>query len=215
MKAKKYLKSQLVFLIIPGIMFAVGLIWPSFYWLCIGIITAAAVIINTIVCLIKKKYDNEFVGETGGCYLMAIVAFFTLAYWMYNEDRFVSSKGGKQHIYADCSSFKPKSKIKKVCELQGFLYGCFSDCKLCEQRKNEERQMEKRERERRREFAAQRQRQNMIIELQNAIEELEDGKSATSVANHLTNYFLDEEYIEIEVEEDDDVYIRGLPSRYQ
>lgn len=208
MDRKDYIKSQILFLIIPGIMIAVGLIWPSFYWLCIGIFTAAIVIINTIVCLIKNiEKDNEFAGAIGLCCLIIIVALFTFAYWSYNESRFVFSNGDKQHIYADCPSFKPESKIKKVCELEGFLYGCFSDCKLCKQRKEEETK-------RKREVKAQRKRQMMISKLQDAIKDLENGKSVVSVAESLSNYFLDEEYIEIE-EDYDEVYIRGVPSRYQ
>ena len=61
---------------------------------------------------------------------------------------------------------------------------------------------------------AQRKRQMMISKLQDAIKDLENGKSVVSVAESLSNYFLDEEYIEIE-EDYDEVYIRGVPSRYQ
>lgn len=201
-------------LIIPGIMIAIGLIWPSFYWLCIGIFTAVAIIINTIACLVKKECYYEFAGENGSGVLMIVVIFFSLAYWMYNDTRFISSNGGKQHIYSDCSTFKSGSKIKEVSELQGFLYGCFSDCKICVQRETEEDKMKEREEEKRREIIAHRERQQMINKLQDAIDELQNGESAESVASSLVDNFLDEGYIEIETE-DNEFIIHGLPSRYQ
>ncbi len=216
MNAKRGIKSLLMNLIIPGIMIAVGLIWPSFYWLSIGIIITAIITIFTMFCLIKKRdFDDDNIVGNMGCSIMLIIAAFTLAYWIYNETRFISSKGYKQHIYADCSTFKSGSNIKEVCELEGFFYGCFPDCKLCKEREKEEMQMKRIQKERMRELEAQRERQYMISKLENAIEELNEGKSVSSVAESLSDYFLDEGYIKIEVEEDDGGYIRGIPSRYQ
>ena len=215
MIVKKNIELLLRLLIIPSIMIVIGVIWPSFYWLWMGIIIAVFVIFYELFCLIKhKEFEPDEFTESIGCSLPLTIAVFTLAYWAYHETRYISSKGYKQHLYADCSTFKT-SNIKKVCELEGFFHGCFSDCKLCTQRKEEETRIKIIQEEKEEEIEAQRERENMINKLQIAIEELKEGKSASSVAENLSEYFLDEEYLEIEDDEDGDPFIRGIPSRYQ
>ena len=197
---KEYIKEQLGYLIIPCIAIAVGLVWPSFYWLSVGIITAAVIIISNIRQLIRgNKLDEEiFPDGIGGCIWGILLIIFSIAFLLFCDTRFLSPHGKKQHIYENCSSLKGK-ETKEVVKLQGFLYGCFSDCEICKQQKLNEEEQKKIERRKKREMKAEEERLEMIEMLKKELELLEKGEKADDAANHLERYlnkkgFIDSNY---------------------
>ncbi len=219
METINYLKSQLYFLIIPTIAIAVGLIWPSFYWLGVGIIVASIIVVNTICCMFKKDRtdDDYFTGPIGGCALVIIAVIFTVMYWNFDATRYITRNGKALHLYEDCSSFPKGSEVKEVVEVEGFLHLCFKDCKVCLARQEKDREEKRIEAQKRKEEIARARRNGMIDVLLDAIEKLRNGENARIVGEELDGYLYEEGYCNggYEEEYEDRDYNWGIPSRYQ
>ena len=219
MEKKNFLKAQILWLIVPAFAFAVGLVWPSFYWQVIGLLLAIIIVLNTLYYLLSSTKLNDdcyFTGTVGGVAFFLIAAIFTIAYWNHHATRYVIQNGQKQHLYEDCSSFPKGSKVKKVVEIEGYLYKCFDDCAICKQRSKDEKERQEKEIYERQEKAEKNERNAMIDVLLDAIVDLRNGNSAQSVGEELDEYLYDEGYCTHGLDEyDDSDYTFGVPSRYQ
>ncbi len=145
----KYPKEQLganaFFAVIGAIAIVVGLLWPSFYWLVIGIIIVAAALI-LVVCPFFEKNDSD--GKctgTVGCSFVLLIAIFTGLNLFFHGTRYIVSENDFQHRYDDCSEIKGKGGIKEVSRLEGFFHLCFKDCEVCKQRRVTEKKLHKTE----------------------------------------------------------------------
>ena len=135
----KYPKEQLggcaTFALIGAIAIAVGLLWPSFYWLVIGIIIVAAALMLAVCPFFEKEdSDGNYFG-TIGCGFVLLIAIVTGLNLFFHGTRYIVSENEYQHQYVDCSEIKGKDGIKEVTRLEGFFHLRFKECDVCKQRR--------------------------------------------------------------------------------
>lgn len=143
----KYPKEQLggcaIIALLGGVAIAVGRLWPSFYWLVIGIILVSVALI-VVVYPFFDKHDSEGNGATTiGCGFILLIAIFTGLNLFFHGTRYIVSENDFQHRYDDCSEIKGKGGIKEVSRLEGFFHLCFKDCEVCKQRRVTEKKAHK------------------------------------------------------------------------
>lgn len=145
----KYPKEQLgpcvFFALIGAIAIAVGLLWPSFYWLVIGIIIVATALMIA-VCPFFEKQDSEgnSIG-TIGCGFLLLIVIVTGLNIFFHGTRYIAPGNDYQHRFVDCSIIKGGYDIKEVSRLEGFFHLCFKECEVCKQRRVTEKKQHKTE----------------------------------------------------------------------
>ena len=145
----KYPKDQLggyaIFALLGGVAIAVGLLWPSFYWLVIGIIIVAAALMLAVCPFLEKNDSDGKCTGTVGCSFVLLIAIVTGLNLFFHGTRYIVSGNVYQHRYSDCSFIKGKDDIKEVSRLEGFFHLCFKDCEVCKQRRVTEKKAHKTE----------------------------------------------------------------------
>lgn len=101
-----------------------------------GVVVAIAAVVVSIMCFLRRNGDSE---EPFGC-LCGGSVFFVLVLSVFSwisSDCYVYQCFGERHIYQDCSS-KEGIETKTVSFWGGIFMGCFSECEICEDRKDAE-----------------------------------------------------------------------------
>ncbi len=145
----KYPKEQLgacaVFALLGAVAIAVGLLWPSFYWLVIGIIIVTAALMLAVCPLFDKRDSDNNCTGTIGCSFVLLIAIISGLNLFFHGTRYIVSGNDYQHRYNDCSIIKGKEEIKEVSRLEGFFHLCFLECKVCKERRVTEKKQHKTE----------------------------------------------------------------------
>lgn len=145
---------------IGGVAIAVGILWPSFYWLVVGsIILLGSILVALFPFFIKDKFRESVGISIGGCVFL-LMALVTLLNIFFNGTRYISSNDNRQHRYPNCGAIIMSNQIQEVSRLEGFFHLHFKDCENCEQRRTSEKK--------------QRRANEKIKELQEEITELQE-----------------------------------------
>lgn len=92
-----------------------------------------ALLLSGIVSIffILTSDDVPSAGEPVGCLSLLFVVVITIMYNVADDERYVCKNGSVFHLHKDCSTIKAASDVKTITKAQGWLYGYFSDCKIC------------------------------------------------------------------------------------
>jgi len=197
----KYPKEQLganaFFAVIGAIAIVVGILWPSFYWLVIGIIIVATALMIAI-CPFFEKNGSDGCTSTIGCGGFLLIAIITGLNLFFHGTRYIVSGNNEQHRYIDCSIIKGKDGIKEVSRLEGFFHLCFEECEVCKQRRVTEKKQHKTE-------AKIKELQNEISDLQELIDIRKEQITALRNGADIDTMVFEELY-EVEVDDDESEY---------
>lgn len=160
---KELLRGCAIFATLGAIAIVVGVLWPSFYWLIIGIIIVATALMIAVCPIFEKQYSNGNCTTTIGCGFFLLIAIITGLNLFFHGTRYIVSGNNEQHRYIDCSIIKGKDGIKEVSRLEGFFHLCFKECEVCKQRRVTEKKQHKTE-------AKIKELQNEISDLQELID---------------------------------------------
>ena len=168
----KYPKEQLgkcaFFAILGAIAIAVGLLWSSFYWLVIGIISVTAALMLAVCPFFEERDSEGNCTSTIGCICFLLIAISTgLNLFFHDDTWYIVSGNDYQHRYIDCSTIKGLGDIKEVSKLEGFFHLCFKECEVCKQRRVTEKKQHRTE-------AKIKQLQEEISDLQEEISDLQE-----------------------------------------
>lgn len=194
---KEMLGSCAIFALIGATAIAVGLLWPSFYWLVIGIIIVATALMIA-VCPFFEKQDSE--GNTMGaigCFCFLLIAIVTALNIFFYGTRYIASENDYQHRFVDCSVIRGGDDIKEVSRLEGFFHLCFKECEVCKQRRVTEKKQHRTD-------VKIKQLQEEISDLQELIdiriEQIEALRNGADIDTMVFEDLYEEEYDEPEYE---------------
>lgn len=135
----------IIWALIGGAAIAVGLLWPSFYWLIIGAIILLMVLAYAIFPFIAQPDSEQVIGASIGCCGLALLVLVSLINLFFYGTRYISSDDSEQHQYMDCRRLSMSNQIKEVSRLEGFFHLCFYDCDVCKERREEQRKSQRTE----------------------------------------------------------------------
>lgn len=214
MKKEFFLVQFMKILLGTTVIIFLGVLLPSFYWLCIGIIFSIFVIINTFYNIFNKNYESEdyIWEEIDFCATFFIGFYFTILYWIFCGDRYISSEDNKQHLYRDCIIINNDKDIQDVIKMKGFFYGKFFDCKECMERKKTDEKEKELELLKEQIEEEMRDKLEMEDEFLNAIIRLRTGESPDTVATDVAIFLYNEGYGDVfEEEDEEDSFLREKP----
>lgn len=128
------MRLTLILLGVSFSIFLIGLIWSVFYFILVGAVCVVSNLFNAIYTIFSHSSGDD-VQYHVGCGCVSIIVVITIFALNYTGKRYITNNGRKQHIYEDCPTIRRSLKIKKVRELEGFFNLCFTDCKICKERK--------------------------------------------------------------------------------
>lgn len=174
-------------------------LWGIFYCVYFGAVIAILALIYILLNCGKpfSAEQNNIFGCLGAFLPIAIAM---IAAYIWNDERYISPRSSRLHLYEDCMLIKGDNDIKKVSELEGFFHECFTDCERCEERRI-------RIRKEKIEMLKAAEREELKNYLQEQIERLNDGEDIREVKEDLMDEFAPEE--------DGSNYMQGVPGRYQ
>lgn len=145
----KYPQEQLgscaIVALIGAISIVVGLLWPSFYWLVIGIIIVAAAFMIAVCPFFEKQDSDENCIGAIGCGFFLLITIVTALNIFFYGTRYIASENDYQHRFVDCSVIRGGDDIKEVSRLEGFFHLCFKECEVCKQRRVTEKKQHRTE----------------------------------------------------------------------
>ena len=214
MSEKQYIPNMLWYII--GGIIAVGLLSSCFYFVALGATLGIFLLLTCIVAMAKGSAPDK-TNETSGCLTIAIAVVFTIVYFMFfSGTRYIIEGSNSLHLYPNCRAWPSYKKTREVVKLEGFLYGCFSDCDVCKEQEAKEKNKKEKDRLLKKEQEKQSDRKKFINELQETIDKLENGADCEEVAGSIEGYMYKNGFIKTDEdnEEGGDWY-PGVPSRYQ
>lgn len=119
--------------------------------------------------------DNTEVTEKFGCLLFLVIGLLVVCVFM-SSMSYVSTFGGKRHIYIDCEH-QEGDEMHELTKCSAFLWGCFSECKYCQERQKlekEKRKLMRKEEQRKRNLAIINKQIEKLQEIRDAILSGED-----------------------------------------
>ena len=171
-------------LLLTCVVIGLGLKWSNFWLLIIGSGLSILSIVHLIyvICLCFKLVPSiDFIQliAFGNCVVVLTAISFVVLTWLFGlrDDRYITYKGDKLHLYNDCATLTNSKHIQPVSTLEGFFYGNFKDCEVCVKHEKDiiAENKKKREDEFEREIRAEREehREEMLTYFKQAIKDLE------------------------------------------
>jgi len=183
-----------------------------FFYRIVLAINGGLFIVGSLLFFFGDYFDKEDKVIKVGWLIPILIIALTIVAGVYNDKCYISSHGEKRHRYEDCSSIA-HSDVHKVTKCNAWFLGKRSDCKICEERRVQEREQRLREIEAEERQEKIDERLERIAELQKEINTLRNGGDVP----YLEDYWRD--YLEDEIIEDyEDAYDErydGIPSRYR
>lgn len=198
------LKGAIGPFIVGSILFVIGYFGDFFIWLGIGVIIITFSLIGLSTKILSKQSDSDILYNVG-CLGILILIPFVLLSWFFEDQRYITKTGSKQHLYADCSTIKRRENVKEVTKMEGFFHLTFADCKICKKREAEEE-------ERKNEEWKQKMREEKIQELKEKIYKYKCQIKA--LRNGADVFDIEDDYDDPGYDEEEEDFRKHIPSRY-